>query len=102
MKEPDSTKIFWSARATALILELDGDDRAKVEYCIELIGRFPLIGVRLLLSPEGHQRRFICGGFQIVYDLDTHKTESTVEPTESQTRDYTDLTEITVRFFNRV
>ncbi|MHB8181896.1 MAG: hypothetical protein ACYDDR_13895 [Acidithiobacillus ferrivorans] len=44
-------------------------EQDRVNDCVEMIGRFPLIGVRLITGAGEHRRRFVCGGFRIVYSL---------------------------------
>ncbi|MHB8859765.1 MAG: type II toxin-antitoxin system RelE/ParE family toxin [Thermoleophilia bacterium] len=61
--------LYWSALATGQFLEMKTGEQDRVNGCAEMIGEFPFIGVRLM-SPAGeHRRRFVCGGYRIVYSI---------------------------------
>lgn len=94
-------RLSWSAFVTAQYLEEDVPARERIDACVNLITRFPLIGTRLVNGTE-HSRRFICGGFRIVYDLkETNFVDLNQEPSES-VKEASKLIEITIKRFKRV
>ena len=93
-------KIFWSAKATAQFLELDPASQGRVDSCVDLISQFPMIGTRLLLLGSAEIRRFVCAGFQIIYDLAIEQTGILQDPATQESSE--ESKEITVSFVKRL
>ena len=91
-------RVFWSATATAQFLELEETTMGQVDYCVDLIKQFPMIGNRLMIDPDEHRRRFVCAGFRIVYDIkETRFVEVKQKLTEPDTPGPPQHIEITIR-----
>ncbi|MCL4474059.1 MAG: type II toxin-antitoxin system RelE/ParE family toxin [Actinobacteria bacterium] len=62
-------RLYWSAFTTGRFLEMKTGEQDRVNGCVEMIGEFPFIGVRLMSATGEHRRRFVCGGYRIVYSI---------------------------------
>lgn len=97
------TRLFWSALATGQYLEADPSVREQIDVCVDLIGQFPLIGVRMASEGLDHRRRFVCAGFRIVYDLkETRLVDMNPETTGSENDGAAERFDITIMRFKRV
>lgn len=95
-------RLFWSVKATAQYLEAGPGARQQIDACVDLIRRFPLIGVRLTLARTGNRRRFVCAGFQIFHDLrETRLAELNRGGSAAGGEAPAAREEITIRFFKR-
>ena len=93
-----TNRVYWSATATFQFLELEEMAKEKVDYCVDLIKQFYLVGTRLVTTPGEHRRRFVCGGFRIVYDLkETRLADLIQESTEPLKAEPPGRVEITIR-----
>lgn len=93
----DSNRLFWSAQATAQFLELETANKKGVDNCVDLIARFPLIGIKLLLGKSIEHRRFVCAGFQVIYEL--RERDSNIDGDRTSNNEPKSVSfEITVRF----
>lgn len=76
-------RLLWSAFALGQLLEMNAREKVHVNICVDLIGQFPLIGVRLLSTEGEHRRRLICSGFRIMYSLEGSRRETGKSPGEA-------------------
>lgn len=95
----EAASIFWSAHATAQFLELDSAGKERVDSCVDLISQFPFIGIRLVLARSAASRRFVCAGFQVIYDLSEKKVEANQD--SAKMNQSKGSMEITIRFVKR-
>lgn len=96
-------RLFWSVSATAQFLEMEAALRKQLDSCVDLICKFPLIGTRLVTAGIKHHRRFVCGGFQIIYDLkETGFVDLNQKASKTKNSEATHRAEITIMWFKRV
>ena len=82
-------------------LEMKSAEQSHVNGCVDLVRQFPLIGVRLITGPGEHRRRFVCGGFRIVYSLKEYNAEDITDQQSVKTglEETRSFAEITIRRF---
>jgi mRNA-degrading endonuclease RelE of RelBE toxin-antitoxin system len=74
----EKNRLFWSALATGQFLELKLSEQERINDCVDIVCQFPMVGVRMIVAKGlEHRRRFICGGFRIVYCIDKPKKSDT-------------------------
>ncbi|MHB1361965.1 MAG: hypothetical protein ACYCW5_05130 [Thermoleophilia bacterium] len=96
----EAGRLYWSAFATSQLLEMKTGEQDRVSDCVEMIRQFPLIGVRLIAPGDEHRRRFVCGGFRIVYSLAEHGDDVMIrQSVNTRAEESGQIVEITIRRF---